>query len=67
MVGYACRDSEDQLPIEYSLARGLGLFIYEKYGSNKDLKTQVTVDVENQEDKEKSARFTVNTVLVSAE
>jgi len=67
MVGYACRDSEDQLPIEYSLARGLGLFIYEKYGSNKDLKTQVTVDVEYPEEKEKSARFTVNTVLVSAE
>jgi len=70
MVGYACRDTEDQLPIEYSLAKGLGLYIYQKYGSTKDLKTQVTVDVQYPERTDgplEEPKFVINTVLVSAE
>lgn len=67
MVGYACKDTPDQLPIEYSLAKGLGQYIYQKYGSHKDLKTQVSVDVDYSFEKGTEPLYTVKSVLVSAE
>jgi len=30
MVGYACNETEDKLPLEYALARDLNKFIFEK-------------------------------------
>ena len=42
MIGYACRENVDLVPMEYYIARELNRFIYEKYPY--DGKTQVTID-----------------------
>lgn len=42
MVGYACNETLELMPLEYVLARDLCKFIYEKYPY--DGKTQVTLD-----------------------
>lgn len=41
MVGYACRDTAEFLPLEYSLARSLNQYIYDIYPY--DGKTQITI------------------------
>ena len=42
MVGYACKDTTNFMPLEYELARDLCKTLYEKYPA--DGKTQVTVE-----------------------
>ena len=42
MVGYACTDNDDMIPMELFLARSLCKFIYEKYPY--DGKTQISMD-----------------------
>ncbi len=44
MVGYACAETIELLPLEYVLARDLCKYLYERYPF--DGKTQVTVDIE---------------------
>ena len=41
MVGYACKDTDNLMPLEYELARDLCKTLYGKYPS--DGKTQVTI------------------------
>lgn len=48
MVGYACRDTERFLPLEYDLAQGLCQYL-EEFVSPADGKVQVTVDTETKE------------------
>lgn len=45
MIGYACNENEEMVPLEYYYARSLCRFIYEKYPY--DGKTQVTINTEN--------------------
>lgn len=45
MVGFACSDTKNFMPLEYELARGLCEKIYEKYPY--DGKVQVTIDERN--------------------
>jgi len=42
MVGYACRENEDMIPMELYLARDLAKLIYNTY--SKDGKTQITIN-----------------------
>jgi S-adenosylmethionine synthetase len=42
MIGYACSDSKNLMPLEYELARSLCKFIFHKYPF--DGKTQITID-----------------------
>lgn len=42
MIGYACRENDDYVPMEYYMARELNRFIYGKYPY--DGKTQVTIN-----------------------
>lgn len=44
MVGYACADTEEHMPLEVMLARDLCKRLYAKYGT--DGKTQVTIETE---------------------
>lgn len=44
MVGYATRETESMMPLEYDLARSLCRFIFCKQGNDDDGKTQVTID-----------------------
>ena len=48
MIGYACNETPEMLPLEVVLARRLNQFIYEKYPF--DGKTQVTLNPEGQLD-----------------
>lgn len=45
MVGYACRDTDNKMPLEYELARDLCRTIYKEYPS--DGKTQITIENDN--------------------
>lgn len=42
MVGYACSDTDNHMPLEYELARSLNQLVYEKFPY--DGKTQITVE-----------------------
>lgn len=42
MIGYACNETKNHMPLEYELARNLCMKIYEKYPY--DGKTQVTIE-----------------------
>jgi len=57
MVGYACNETENFMPLEYELARNLCMEIYKVYPF--DGKTQVTVDNGNRKD------WKVTTVVAS--
>jgi len=41
MIGYACDETPELLPLEYSLARNLNQFLYKKW--SRDGKTQITL------------------------
>ncbi|OGE81166.1 MAG: hypothetical protein A3E98_02330 [Candidatus Doudnabacteria bacterium RIFCSPHIGHO2_12_FULL_48_11] len=44
MVGYACGETPELMPLEVMLARELNRSIFEKHGSANDGKTQITLD-----------------------
>lgn len=44
MVGYACDETPELMPLEVILSRELNRFIFNKYGKKNDGKTQVTLD-----------------------
>jgi S-adenosylmethionine synthetase len=61
MVGYACNENEQCLPLEYYLAKELGMYLWgfihgDVPAFSRDIKTQVTVSYGK-----------VRTILVSAE
>lgn len=45
MVGYACRDTDNLMPLEYELARDLCRTLYKEYPA--DGKTQITIENDN--------------------
>ncbi|MBI2356386.1 MAG: methionine adenosyltransferase domain-containing protein [Candidatus Doudnabacteria bacterium] len=46
MVGYATNETAELMPLEVMLSRRLNQYIFEKYGSQYDGKTQITLDTE---------------------
>jgi len=46
MVGYACNETPELMPLEVILSRELNRFIFNKYGKKDDGKTQVTLNTE---------------------
>ncbi len=55
MIGYACNQTQNLVPLEYDLARNLCQKVYEKYPF--DGKVQVTVDTESKKVKSVVASF----------
>ena len=44
MVGYACDETPELMPLEVMLSRELNRYIFEKHGQKDDGKTQITLD-----------------------